>query len=145
MIWVSNSTNAHISNTTKKYWKAAREVVDAAGDYAAAVKLRANLLDKTTAWKVKHVLKNHYGGSMANLEDAISCRLNVYYAKVDKLNIQCRQLNLHTVTKPDAFLNILMAENKRQSFRGKIERRLNKDLVCSLQSFEMPKKSAGSK
>ena len=132
-----------ISENTRKYWAVAQAMIDTAGDYAAAIKLRANLLDEATAHKVRPVLTRHFGGSMRNLDDAIRCRQVKYYAKVEKFNIQARANGVYTVRKPDALLNLLLSEKKRRSYRDKIKRRLQKDQICSLQEFEL--KARGQK
>lgn len=123
------------SKAAKEYYAAAKAVIDAAGDYAAAIKLKNNLLDRSTAWKVEDVFDEHFG-SMKNLNDAIKCRKDFFEAKVEKFNVLARQNGVYQVTKPDALLNILLSERKRSSYKGKIKTRLKNDKIEPLQSFE---------
>lgn len=125
-----------ISKSCKDYWHAVKAVIDAAGDYAAAIKLRANLLDDSTYHKVEGVLKGSFAGEMSKLEDSIWHREKNFYAKVEKLNILCRQNSVHVITKPQTLLNLLLDSKKRESYRGKMQRKLQKNLICPLQDFE---------
>lgn len=131
--------NIRISESTKKYWSAVFDVIYAAGDYASALKLYANLMDSTTAWRVMPVLEDYYEGRISNLKDAISYRKELFYAKVNKLNILCMQHNLRTITKPEILLNLLLDPKRRRSYKDKALRRSNKDIVCPLQDFEKKK------
>ncbi|MBQ3452921.1 hypothetical protein IJU85_00190 [Candidatus Saccharibacteria bacterium] len=132
--------NIKISASTAKYWSTVLDLIDVAGDYAAAIKLHANLSDITTEWKVRHVLNEYYSGKISNLEDAIRCHRSLFHAKVEKLNILCRQNNVMPIRYEDRLLNMLLDGKKRTSYREKAQRRLKKNIICPLQDFE-PKKT----
>ncbi len=131
--------NIKISDASKKYWAAVLEVIDAAGNYAAALKLYANLADNTTAWQVKPVLDKYYEGKMSNLKDAILYRKDLFNAKVNKLNILCMQNDIRAIKSPDRLLKLLLDPKRRRSYRDKAIRRLNKNKICPLQDFEAKK------
>ena len=135
-----SNTVMNISAKTKLYWRAALEVIDAAGDYAAVRKLRANWLDKDTAWKVDGVVNEYYQGSLLVLDEAIGARKQTFYGKVEKFNILCAQYETLPIIRPDKLLDLLLDEKRRKSFRGKIERRRDKDIICPLQEFEQNKR-----
>ena len=133
---IEEKEHIEISNSCKEYWYAVSEVIDAAGSYAAAIKLRANLLDPNTAWKVKHVLEDSFCNSMANLNKAIAYREDTFYGKVEKLNILCRLNCINTIQKPRVLLDLLISEKRRRSYRDKLSRRLEKGIICPMQDFE---------
>lgn len=135
--------NIKISALTTKYWTTVLDLIDVAGDYSAAIKLHANLMDMTTEWKVRHVLNEYYSGKISNLEDAIRCHRNLFHAKVEKLNILCRQNNIMQIKYEDRLLNLLLDSKKRTSYREKAQRRLKRNVVCPLQDFE-PRKAKES-
>lgn len=131
--------NIKITESCKKYWTIVFEMLDAAGDYSAVVKLYANLMDQTTAWKVQPVLEEYYEGKISNLENTITCRENQFYAKVNKLNILCKQHGIMTITKPDRLLELLLDPSRRKSYREKATRRLRRGKICPVQDFEKKK------
>lgn len=118
------------------YWKLAKELVDAAGTYASRVKLKNNLLDSSTSWKVQNVLSEYYDGRMSSLDDAVGQARADFLIKVKKLNLECTTYKLRQITKPDALLALLLNESKRASFKGKIKTRLKNGVICPLQDFE---------
>ena len=134
---ISDYLKKKLQKSVNEYWSAARKVINAAGSYWAAVKLKENLLDPTTTRKVQHVLDKSFGGSMTKLDDAISTSLRTYNAKVRKLNFLCRQYDLYTIDKPSALLKLLISDKKRDSFRGKIKTKVKNGEICALQAFEM--------
>ena len=131
--------NLKISKSTEKYWDAVKDLIDAAGDYAWAVKLKANLLDGDTASAVQPVLDEYHGGSMASLDEAIFKRQELFYAKVNKVNILCLEHEVMTITKPDRLLHLLLREKRRKSYRGKMATKRKKNIICPLQDFERKK------
>ena len=133
---VKMAENIKISESTKQYWAVIFEVIDAAGDYAAALKLYSNLMNEATAKKVRHVLDRYYEGRMTNLKKTIVQRMDVFYVNIDRLNALCRRENIRVVTRPDILLEFLMDAKRRRSYRAKAARRLSKDVICPLQDFE---------
>ena len=128
-----------VTESCKKYWAAVLEVLDAAGDYSQAIKLYANLMDDTTRWKVEPIFEEYYEGKISKLRDAIQYRENQFMAKVNKLNLLCKEQGLMTVTKPKKLLDLLLSPNRRNSYRGKATRRLKKGVICAIQDFEAKK------
>ena len=128
--------NVKVTEACKRYWAAVFDVLDAAGDYAQAVKLYANLIDDTTRWRVEPVFEEYYEGKITKLRDAITYRENQFFAKVNKLNILCKENALMTVTKPKALLDLLLNPNRRRSYRDKATRRLKRGKICAMQDFE---------
>lgn len=127
--------NPNASRNTVQYWSRVKEVIDAAGDYSWAIKLEANLLDPSTRFKVEQVFQKYFHSSMKELKDSIAVRHKQFFGKVVKLNIVCRQNNLTEITKPERLLNLLLDDGTRESFKGKLETKVKKDQVCSLQEF----------
>ncbi len=120
----------------EEYWSAALLIVDAAGQYAAAVKLKNNIMDPSTRHKVEGVFDNYYHGRMSVLDDRIESARCLFDVRVKKFNLYCLQANETTITMPDRLLNILLNERRRESYKGKIRRRMQKGVVCRLQDFE---------
>lgn len=118
------------------YWSAALLVIDAAGKYASAIKLKNNLIDPSTQHEVEDVFEKYYSGRMRALDDRIECSKSVFDARVNKFNLYCLQANMRVVKYPDRLLNILLNKEKRVSYKGKIKRRLEKGVICPLQDFE---------
>ncbi|MBR2725219.1 hypothetical protein IKE97_01055 [Candidatus Saccharibacteria bacterium] len=118
------------------YWTAVLAIVDAAGKYAAAIKLRANYLDPSTEHMVKDVVDRYYNGRLQNINDEIDLRQKSFDAKVEKFNILCSQAGMTSVTKPARLLNLLLDEKRRVSYRGKARRRMKSGKICRLQDFE---------
>ena len=132
--------NINVTGTCKEYWATVFEMLKAAGDYSSAVKLYANYIDKDTAWKAQSVLdKGYYQGEIAYLRGAITSREEQFFAKVNKLNILCRQHNITTITKPEKLLDLLLDTRRRKSYRGKARTRLKRGEICPIQSFEKKK------
>ena len=136
---MAENKNIKISDTTVKYWTAIFELIDAAGDYSSAAKLYANLMDQTTAWQVQSILDEYYDGKISNLRDRISYCEEQFYAKVNKVNIQCMQNGVMPIKKKKKLLELLLSVNRRRSYRDKATRRLNKNVICPLQNFEKKK------
>ena len=130
----------NVSGPCKKYWATVFEMLKAAGDYSSAVKLYANLIDADTAWKAQSVLdEGYYQGEISYLRDAITSREDQFFAKVNKLNILCKQHNIMVITKPEKLLELLLDPSRRRSYREKAKRRLKKGEICPIQSFEKKK------
>lgn len=127
-------------NTCEEYWSSVKEVIDTAGSYAWAVKLKENLENPDTAWKVESVFRKNFDSDMARLDDAIRRRRGDFYKKVAELNVSCRQNGLRTVKKPDTLLDdYLIFPSKRTSYKGKMDRKKKKGIICPLQDFEKKK------
>ena len=127
----------HVTKETKEYWNKVKELLDISGDYAAAIKLRANLLDSSTFFKVEHVLNDYYDGKMSNLEDAIICLAEKFFTKLEKFNIYCLTKGLPTVTKPDTLFSLLFNNDRRRFYRNSVEKGLKANMIVPLQIIEM--------
>ncbi|MBR3253589.1 hypothetical protein IKF85_02665 [Candidatus Saccharibacteria bacterium] len=134
------ATNITISKACQDYWQAAKEVVDEAGTYAGRVKLRNNLLDSSTAWKVQDVLVKYYNGRISSLDNEIQRAHDDFIAKVEKLNVLCLGNNIETIKYPEKLLYFLLPAANRKSFNGKIMTRLKNGVICPLQDFVRKKK-----
>lgn len=132
--------NIKVTEQCKQYWTTVYELLDVAGDYSSAIKLYANLMDSDTAWKVEPILDEYYDGKITTLRRTIEEREEKYYAKVEKLNILCKQHGIMTITKPQTLLELLLSSNRRRSYRDKATRRLNNGVIVPIQSFEKKKK-----
>ena len=129
-----------VSKACQEYWGMAKNLVDEAGTYAGRIKLKNNLLDSSTAWKVKGVFAEYYSGQMANLDNRIAEAKYNFLAKVEKMNVLCKSNGVTTIKNPEALLNLLLSESKRNSFKGKIKTRLKNGEICPLQDFVQKKK-----
>ena len=132
------STDVIVSKRTEMYWQAVKDVIDAAGEYAYATKLKDNLLDEDTRFKVQGVFEDSpvYQGDMDKLERAILDKEKKYCDKVAWLNLLCGQYGLMKVTKPEKLLKgYLLDKNLRRSFKSKAKRWRKKNEIRCLQEF----------
>ena len=124
------------SAATVSYWNMAKEIIDCVGKYLQADKLRANLEDESTAWKVKGVYHKYYDGNSAKLCQAILDSEEGFKRAVRKFNRRCEISGMTAVKRPDVLFELLKDEKRRQFYRRKIERRLQKDEIVPLQTLE---------
>lgn len=128
-----------VSESTRRYWDAVFDLIDAAGKYAGAVKLRNNLEDRDTVCAVEHVLNDnrYYNGDIGKLDDTISKYERLFYAKVNKLNTICKERDLMTITRPDRLLGLLLSNRRRRSYRQRAKTKRKNNIICPLQVFEI--------
>ncbi len=129
--------NVTPSEKTKEYWEKVTEILDTSSDYVSMIKLRANLVDPVTAFKVQHVLDEYYEGKMSHLYDAIATVAEKFFAKVEKLNIYCCSEGLPIVAKPDILFNLLTNNERRKYYRDSVKKGLKTNIIIPLQVIEM--------
>lgn len=135
------ATKKRTKNVTKsgkstQYWDTVDEILKISENYTKRKKLRVNLLDPSTAFKVQHVLDNYYGGKMSNLVDAIATDAESFYAKVEKINICLLSKGLITIRDSDKLLELLIDNDRRNFYRKKVDEEREADMIIPLQILE---------
>ena len=135
------ATKKRAKNVTKsgkstQYWDTVDEILKISENYTKRKKLRVNLLDPSTAFKVQHVLDNYYGGKMSNLVDAIATDAESFYAKVEKINICLLSKGLTTIRDSDKLLKLLIDNDRRNFYRKKVDEGREADMIIPLQILE---------
>lgn len=133
----SKAPKTVISFETQEYWDAVQNIVKAASVYAAAEKLRANLEDEATAWKVRGVLTRYYAGDMNKLRDSIHFKRREAANAIRKFNTIAANNGKHQVTKPDSLINFLLDETRRRKYENFSEKHRKKNEIVDLQQIEM--------
>ena len=128
--------NINPSATTISYWSVAKDIVDYVGKYLSADKLRVNLEDESTAWKVNGVYHRYYDGNSAKLCRAILDHKEGFKRSVRKFNRYCEAFGLTGVKDSDRLFELLQDEKRRKFYRRKIMAKLQKDEIVSLQVIE---------
>ena len=122
---------------TQEYWDKAQEIVQKAGVYASAEKLRRNLEDEATRWKVEEVLERYYENDEGFLKDAIRFKRREICQAIRDFNILASQNGCHEVTKPDSLIALLMDEERRRKYKAFCEKHRKKNEIIDLQQIEM--------
>jgi hypothetical protein len=125
------------SGNTAQYWDMVDEIIEVSKKYTQKIKLRANLLDPSTAFKVQHVLDNYYGGRMSNLVEAIGEDAECFYAKVVKINNFLLSEGLPTIKDSKKLLELLINTERRGYYRKKAEGGRKTDIIIPLDVIEM--------
>lgn len=128
--------NIQASRATIAYWETAKTLLEKVGRYISADKLRANLEDESTAWKVSGVFHRYYNGSDAALYKAIVGYKNAFNSVVKRFNIQCQIVGVRGITDSGRLFELLKDESRRKYYRRAIDKRLKADEVVSLQTIE---------
>ena len=122
------------------FWEAAGTVITDAEEYSRVVKLRNNLNDETTAFKVQPILDEYFNGSMNCLCERIAFWERQFYVGVEKFNVYCRMYRIHPVNDPRALLDLLLDPRRRKSYRGRIKTKEANCQICPLQYFEVARR-----
>ena len=122
---------------TQEYWDKAQEIVQKAGVYASAEKLRRNLEDEATRWKVVEVLERYYENDEGFLADSIRFKRREIRQAIRDFNVLASQNGRHEITKPDALIALLMNEERRRKYKAFIEKHRKKNKMVDLQQIEM--------
>lgn len=126
-----------VSFETQEYWDLARDIVKKAGVYASAEKLRDNLEDEATAWKVNRVLTRYYEGDMKVLRDSIHFKRREVNEAIRKFNTAASANGKREVTKLDSLINLLLDETRRRKYENFCEKHRKKNEIVDLQQIEM--------
>ncbi len=126
-----------VSFETQEYWDKAQKLVKEAGAYASAEKLRINLEDEATRWKVKRVLTRYYEGDETILRNAIHFHRREVMKVIREFNLLAANNGKHEITKPDSLINLLLDEERRRKYKSFIEKHRKKNEIVDLQKVEM--------
>ncbi len=126
-----------ISFETQEYWDKAQEIVKKAGAYASAEKLRINLDDEATRWKVTRVLTRYYEGDENLLRSTIHHKRREVMKAITEFNTLAANNGHLEVTKPNSLINLLMDEDRRRKYKAFCEKHRKKNEMVDLQKVEM--------
>ena len=119
------------------YWSQANRLITIASKYGQKIALKANLLDESTAWKVKDVLNSHYGGSMSALEHSINSAKRMFNVEVKNFNTACRIYGITEIKDPDKLLTLLTDSSRRDFYRKTIKKAMKTQAIYRLQDIEL--------
>ncbi len=108
-----------------------------AGRYAHSFKLRENLNDEATRFKVEHVLQKYYDGDMRKLNDEVHYRRRQCFKAITEISRICADLGLHQVKDKEVLTELLLDEGRRDGWRKLIKKYKNANKVVSLQAIEI--------
>lgn len=131
-----STENIKASKATMAYWNSAKKIIGVVGKYVSADKLRVNLEDESTAWKVQRVFSQYYGSSSAALYKTISNYKSSFDKAVRVFNMQCQMMNVIGVVNADNLFELLKNEKRREFYMRVIGRKLKADEVVPLQEIE---------
>ena len=125
------------SKDVKNYWEQVQQLLDVAGKYSNAVKLRENLKDESTAWKVEAVFNRYYGGSSLALDQKIKSSKTFFFKLIPAFNVICRLKKLPEIKRPETLFNLLTTSPKRlKYYRRQTKRFLDRKEIVALQTIE---------
>jgi len=126
-----------ISFEVQEYWDKAQEIVKLAGAYASAEKLRVNLEDEATRWKVQRVLTRYYEGDENLLRDTIHYRRRQVMNAIREFNTIAANNGRLEISKPNSLINFLLDEDRRRKYINFSEKHRKKNELVDLQRVEM--------
>ena len=125
------------SKQINDYWSQAGLLITIASKYGQKIALKANLLDESTAWKVKDVLNSHYGGSMSALEHSINSAKRMFNVEVKNFNTACRIYGITEIKDSEKLLALLTDSSRRDFYRKAIKKAMKTQVAYRLQDIEL--------
>ena len=119
------------------YWSEANRLIEIAAKYSQKVALKANLLDNSTAWEVKEILRDYYGGSTDSLERSISFAKRTFEMEVKNFNTRCRIYDITEIKCPDKLLMLLTDPVRRNFYKKAIKKAIKAQTAYRLQDIEL--------
>ena len=120
-----------------QYWSEARRLVSIAAKYGQKVSLKENLMDESTAWKVKGVFERYYDGSTAKLDNAIENGKKQFEWQVMVFNAACRSHGITEIQKPEKLLGLLLDPARRDFYKKSIKKAKEDHAIFRLQDIEI--------
>ena len=126
-----------INPTVARYYDLCRELISQiGGPYGKAYKLRENLLDENTKFKVEHVLEQFYGGSMQRLHERISSTYSYTLQLIEQFDYFCKLNDIMQIKNPDAFIRLMLEKDRRDFFKSRFKFYEKRNILISLANIE---------
>lgn len=120
-----------------EFWDAVRGLLSDAGRYAHSYKLRENVSDSATKFKVEHVFARYYDSDMRKLNDDIHFRRRQCSKAITWINELCNRLKMRDVSDRDALIDLLLDGDRRDGWKKLIKKYEKNNQVVSLQRVEL--------
>lgn len=119
-----------------QFYDKVRSLLSDAGRYAHSYKLRRNLNDPATRFKVEHVLRKYYDGDMRKLDDDIRFRRGQCFKSITEINQLCQRRDIYPVRDKEALTDLLLDEVRRSEWQKIIKKLQKENLIVPLQAIE---------
>ncbi|MBR3254588.1 hypothetical protein IKF88_02550 [Candidatus Saccharibacteria bacterium] len=126
-----------IDFTVLNFWDKVEGLLSDAGRYAHSYKLRENLNDEATRFKVEHVLLRYYDNDPRRLNDEIHFRRRQCFKAVTEISQLCACLGLRQIRDKEVLTELLLSESRRKGWRKLIKKYKNVNQLVSLQAIEL--------
>ena len=126
-----------IDFTVLHFYDKVRELLADAGRYAHSYKLRENLNDKATRFKVEHVFCKYYDGNTRKLYSEIHHRRCQCLAVISEISRMCEIMGIYPIEDKEALTELLLDERRRDGWQKLIKKHQKNNEVVSLQALEL--------
>lgn len=134
---MAKKSQAPVEFAVLQYYDHVRGLISDAGRYAHAFKLRENLNDSATRFKVEHVLQRYYDGDMRKLNDEIHFRRRQCLKAMSEINRLLERSNMIQVRDKDALADLLLDEGRRAEWKKLINKYQKNNQIIPLQYIEL--------
>lgn len=107
-----------------------------AGRYAHSYKLRENLNDEATRFKVEHVFRRYYDNDPRKLADEIHFRRRQCFKAITEISQLCVRYGKREVRDKEIVTELLLDEGRRSGWRKLIKEHKNANDIVPLQQIE---------
>ena len=119
------------------FYDKVRGLLSDAGRYAHSFKLRENLDDEATYFKVAHVFSKYYDSDPRKLNDDIHFRRRQCFKTITEINRLCAQYGMKQVNDKEVLTDLLLDEDRRAAWKRIANKHQKKNEVMSLQAIEL--------
>ena len=111
-----------IDFTVLNFWDKVEGLLSDAGRYAHSYKLRENLNDEATRFKVEHVFAKYYDNNPRKLNDEIHFRRRQCFRAIAEISQLCTGLGLHQIRNKEVVAELLLDKGRRKGWRKLIKK-----------------------
>ena len=119
------------------YYDKVRGLLHDAGRYAHSYKLRDNLDDEATRFKVEHVFVKYYDGDRRKLNDDIHFRRRQCFKDIVEISQLCARYGVHQIKDKEVLTDLLLSESRRAGWKKLINKYQKQNTIVSLQTIEL--------
>lgn len=120
-----------------QFYDKVRGLLSDAGRYAHSFKLRENLNDSATRFKVEHVFRRYYDGDNGKLNNEIHFRRRQCFRAIAEINRLCERNGIITVRDREALTDLLLDSFRREGWKKLIKKYQKRNCIISLQAIEL--------
>ena len=133
---MSKPKEVNVDFAVLQFYDKVRSLLSDAGRYAHSFKLKQNLNDSATRFKVEHVFIRYYDGNMRKLDDEIHFRRRQCLKAIAEINRLCQRRNIYPVKDKEALTDLLLDETRRSEWKKIIKRLQKENLIVPLYAVE---------